>query len=193
MPASYKRAGEILPFCHLVDPLKGLARPMGEVVMSTYQFFDLTTQLEMADEQSSAALYYCQLMTDFLEKRGEQLQVFNLMSDPAAFLANERASQLLTSEGDAAFPLLLKDDELLLKSAYPLQQDWASWLGLPATDLPAWPSAEDVDFWKSVLSLSSGCGGCGGGCGGCGGGCGSHGAEEDDPWAELEIDLREEV
>ena len=66
----------------------------------------------------------------WLQEQAVEVRRFNLSQNPAAFVENELVRAALTEEGEAALPLLLADDQVLVSGTYPERAQLAEALGV---------------------------------------------------------------
>jgi AhpD family alkylhydroperoxidase len=66
----------------------------------------------------------------WLKEQGVEVQRFNLSQNPAAFVENEAVKHALTAKGEAALPLLLVNEQVLVSGHYPEREQLAKALGV---------------------------------------------------------------
>lgn len=86
-----------------------------------------------------------------LQKKGYQIQRYNLANDPGAFTGNEKASEFLHTEGPDALPLVLLNGESVMKSTYPSNDQLAEWFEVQKEELNTKPQAKPVTINISEL------------------------------------------
>ncbi|WP_078592730.1 arsenite efflux transporter metallochaperone ArsD [Evansella clarkii] len=70
-----------------------------------------------------------------LEKKGVDVNRYNLATEPDAFIINEKVEVLLTERETEALPLTLVDGEVKKIGGYPTNEELAEWSGVPAGEL----------------------------------------------------------
>jgi hypothetical protein len=76
---------------------------------------------------------------DWLTAQGIEVTRHNLAQEPAAFVAHPLVRDLLQHEGDACLPVVLVNEELLSRGAYPRRDDLARAAGLAPSASPSKP------------------------------------------------------
>lgn len=154
--------------------------------MKTCTLFELDRD-PLESRFSASVLYGVEHAVATLRTEGIPVRRVRFLEDPLVFLDQPEIAQLLEEEGDEAFPVLMGQDQILCKGAYPTAEQWAQWTGLPREKFPDQFSEQEVQLWFSFLHENAGgCGGSCSGCSGCSGGC----AEDplSDRWGDLETD-----
>lgn len=145
--------------------------------MKKFSMFELTNDLILPESDFVAELYRVQKFMDKVVEAGNEIHRFNLIENPIAFLGDPVAADLMESEGDGAFPLLMADGIILKKGSYPTVEEWSTWAELPGlAEQIKFDDKELATFRLRFMQASSSCGSCSG-CSGCSSGCGS--AEDD--------------
>jgi hypothetical protein len=65
------------------------------------------------------------------ERRGVQVERYNLAQQPMSFVQNEKAKAFLEASGAEGLPLLLLDGETVMAGRYPKRAELARWFGIP--------------------------------------------------------------
>lgn len=76
---------------------------------------------------------------DWLKAQGNSVTRFNLSQDPAEYANNEVVKKMLAEDGVECLPLVIVDDRVVSRSAYPSRENLAMWTGTqmkPAATLP---------------------------------------------------------
>ena len=94
---------------------------------------------------------------DWLQKNGVEVRRFNLAQEPAAFVENPVVKAEINQSGEACLPLLMLEDEVISRGAYPDRKQLQSWVGLDSLEQS--PEAESTrDEAASCCGPSSCCG-----------------------------------
>lgn len=67
-----------------------------------------------------------------LEKRGIKVERYNLSGNPKAFVDNTKINELLKTKGIDALPAIIVDGEIVKTKAYPTNEEFAKYLGVPS-------------------------------------------------------------
>ena len=90
---------------------------------------------------------------DWLSRQGVPVERFNLSQEPGAFASDRIVKAELAAGGTAVLPLVLADEEVVARGAYPTRSELAAAAGLPA----------DANLRPARLPvMGAGC--CGSGC-----------------------------
>lgn len=80
-----------------------------------------------------------------LEKRGIDIQRYNLGNEPDVFVKNELINKLLIEKGVDALPATLVEGKLMKEGVYPTTAELASWTEMDEKDLTVGkPSAKTL-------------------------------------------------
>lgn len=74
---------------------------------------------------------------DWVGEQGIEVQRYNLVQQPQAFVDNPQASTVLEQRGEQGLPLILLDGRPVSSGDYPTRDTLALWAGLPVATLPA--------------------------------------------------------
>lgn len=67
-----------------------------------------------------------------LKKRGVPVERYGLSNTPRAFMVSAKISALLRKQGPGVLPAVVVDGEIVKTGAYPTNDEFAEWLGVPA-------------------------------------------------------------
>ena len=67
-----------------------------------------------------------------LAQSGVKVERYNLTSAPAEFVKNKAVTEYLQKFGPEKLPVVLVDDIIVIAGRYPTNEEFASWLELPA-------------------------------------------------------------
>jgi arsenite methyltransferase len=67
----------------------------------------------------------------WFESRGVTVDRFNLAQQPAAFVQNPTILALLNAEDTSCLPVVIVEDEVVSKKAYPSREELAAFVNLP--------------------------------------------------------------
>lgn len=67
-----------------------------------------------------------------LKQNGVEVQRYNLTSAPAEFVKSKAVTEYLQKFGPTKLPVVLVDDFIVIAGRYPTNEEFASWLELPA-------------------------------------------------------------
>ena len=67
-----------------------------------------------------------------LKQNGVEVQRYNLTSAPAEFVKSEAVTEYLRKFGPGKLPVVLVDDFIVIAGRYPTNEEFVSWLELPA-------------------------------------------------------------
>ena len=67
-----------------------------------------------------------------LKQNGVEVQRFNLTSAPTEFVKNKAVAEYLQKFGPEKLPVVLVDDIIVIAGRYPTNEEFTSWLELPA-------------------------------------------------------------
>jgi len=82
---------------------------------------------------------------DWAKQQGAQIERFNLAQQPMAFAENVPVKNLLQQGGEAALPVILLDEQVMLSGRYPTRIELAKWLDLTvAATISSEPAPELV-------------------------------------------------
>ena len=70
-----------------------------------------------------------------LKQNGVEVQRYNLTSAPAEFVKNKAVTEYLQKFGPDKLPVVLVDDFIVIAGRYPTNEEFTSWLDLPAGTL----------------------------------------------------------
>lgn len=76
-----------------------------------------------------------------LKKNGIIIERYGLSSNTKAFMMNMKISTLLRKQGPGALPAIVVDGEIVKTGAYPTNEEFITWLGVPV----GYISANDKD------------------------------------------------
>ena len=76
-----------------------------------------------------------------LQQSGVEVQRYNLTSAPAEFVKSKAVTEYLQKFGPEKLPVVLVDDFIVIAGRYPTNEEFTSWLELPA-DLLGAPCCE---------------------------------------------------
>ncbi|MCL4115121.1 UNVERIFIED_CONTAM: hypothetical protein GTU68_017345 [Idotea baltica] len=82
---------------------------------------------------------------DWLKEHGNDVLRFNLAQDPAEFAKNSTVQQMLNDEGVDCLPLVIVDDRIVSRSAYPSRENLAMWTGTAMKPKVSLQIASDSD------------------------------------------------
>ena len=68
---------------------------------------------------------------DMLKKHGVTVDRFNLNSAPAEFISDQTINAYINAKGPEGLPALMVDDEIVITSRYPTNEEISKLLGLP--------------------------------------------------------------
>jgi hypothetical protein len=74
---------------------------------------------------------------EWLKGRGVEVRRFNLAQEPNSFAAHATVRRTLQQEGVACLPLMIRDDEVVARGAYPPRTELARLAGLTTEHTPA--------------------------------------------------------
>jgi hypothetical protein len=76
-----------------------------------------------------------------LEKKGFDVKRFNLGTQPDAFVSNLQVNKLLNEEGLQVLPIVLFNNEVVMKGHYPSNEELVGWFEIEVSQLiPKKPS-----------------------------------------------------
>ena len=67
-----------------------------------------------------------------LKQNGVEVERYNLTSAPAEFVKSKAVTEYLQKFGPEKLPVVLVDDFIVIAGRYPTNEEFASWLELPA-------------------------------------------------------------
>lgn len=67
-----------------------------------------------------------------LKQNGVEVQRFNLTSAPAEFIKNKAVTEYMQKFGPDKLPVVVVDDFIVISGRYPTNEEFTSWLELPA-------------------------------------------------------------
>lgn len=67
---------------------------------------------------------------DWAKQQGAQIERFNLAQQPMRFAENVPVKNLLQQGGEAALPMILVDEQVMLSGRYPTRAELAKWLDI---------------------------------------------------------------
>ncbi|MGG0719698.1 arsenite efflux transporter metallochaperone ArsD [Robertmurraya massiliosenegalensis] len=70
-----------------------------------------------------------------LEKKGFDIQRFNLASEPAKFVENEQINKILHGKGPDSLPVTMLNGEVVKIGEYPSNEQFATWFGVRVEEL----------------------------------------------------------
>jgi hypothetical protein len=70
-----------------------------------------------------------------LQKKGIGIERYNLSGNPEAFVSDAAISELLRQHGPKILPAVVVDGKIVKTKAYPTNEEFAKWLGIPADDI----------------------------------------------------------
>ncbi|MCZ0701925.1 hypothetical protein J2T56_000300 [Natronobacillus azotifigens] len=76
-----------------------------------------------------------------LEKKGENIQRYQLTNDPEKFAENEEVTKILTEKGPDALPIVLVDDQVKTIGTYPTNEDFSAWFHVSEQELKTKPTS----------------------------------------------------
>lgn len=91
---------------------------------------------------------------DWLRSQGVAVERFNLAQQPAAFVGNPVVKQALAEQGRACLPLIVVDERLGSRGAYPTREELAHLAGLTQA---ATPRARDAGAGLRIVEGASCC------------------------------------
>lgn len=94
---------------------------------------------------------------DWLIQRGVAVERFNLSQSPDKFASDTRVTQELSSGGTAVLPLLIADDRVVGRGAYPTREELASLFGLAVEQAPTGATTGSLPVMNSGCCGTSGC------------------------------------
>lgn len=68
---------------------------------------------------------------DMLKKHGVTVDRFNLNSAPAEFISDQTINAYINAKGPEGLPAVMVDDEIVITSRYPTNEEFSKLLGLP--------------------------------------------------------------
>jgi hypothetical protein len=74
---------------------------------------------------------------DWLKGQGVEVRRYNLSQQPKAFIDSAPIKALLHSEGEGCLPVIMLDDQVVSKQAYPTRAQLAAWAGIRVSGLAA--------------------------------------------------------
>lgn len=74
-----------------------------------------------------------------LQKRGKDVERYQLTSDPGKFAGNPKVSRLLEEKGNDALPIVLLDGEVVKVGEYPTNEEFAEWFDVKPEELTEKP------------------------------------------------------
>lgn len=66
----------------------------------------------------------------WLKTQGISVMRYSLSQEPRAFTSNAKVKEALSQHGDSCLPLILIDDEIVIRGAYPSRDQLATWTQL---------------------------------------------------------------
>ncbi|UOR13163.1 arsenite efflux transporter metallochaperone ArsD [Halobacillus amylolyticus] len=79
-----------------------------------------------------------------LQKRGFDIERYNLANDPGNFTENKTVTDFLEEKGPDALPVILLDGEIVLESIYPSNGELSDWFEIDTTQLTDQPKNSSV-------------------------------------------------
>jgi AhpD family alkylhydroperoxidase len=92
---------------------------------------------------------------DWAKQNGALIERFNLAQQPMSFAENAAVKDLLQKVGEAALPVILVDDQVMLSGSYPTREVLAGWLGI--TLAPSVFSAQVAELVAIGAAIASNC------------------------------------
>ncbi|SDP62967.1 MULTISPECIES: arsenite efflux transporter metallochaperone ArsD [Halobacillus] len=86
-----------------------------------------------------------------LQKKGFQIERYNLANDPGKFTENKKASDFLHEKGPDALPLVLLNGEVVMESSYPSNAQLSEWFEIDKDELKEQPKSNSVTINISEL------------------------------------------
>lgn len=81
-----------------------------------------------------------------LEKKGYDIQRYNLASEPAKFAENERVNKVLHEKGPDSLPMALLDGEVVIVGGYPTNEQLSQWFDVKEEQLKESKSAKGINL-----------------------------------------------
>lgn len=76
-----------------------------------------------------------------LEKKGANIQRFQLTNDPEKFAENQEVTKVLTEKGPDALPIVLVDDQVKKVGTYPTNEEFSAWFNVNKQELNEKPTS----------------------------------------------------
>ena len=100
-----------------------------------------------------------------LKRRGVEVERYNLSNAPQEFVKSKAVSEYLQKFGPEKLPVVLVNDFVVIAGRYPTNEEFTSWLELPADALGSSCCCGEKSAPKDCCSDSASASDC------CGGGC----------------------
>lgn len=81
-----------------------------------------------------------------LEKKGYDIKRYNLASEPAKFVENEKVNKFLHEKGPDSLPVILVDGEIVKSEGYPSNELLAEWFGIEVEELEKKKVVNKIDL-----------------------------------------------
>lgn len=94
-----------------------------------------------------------------LKQNGVEVERFNLTNAPAEFVKSKAVTQYLQKFGPSKLPVVLVDDFIVITGRYPTNEEFTSWLELPAGVLGGSCREGDTSCCCGPSAPASCCGG----------------------------------
>lgn len=93
-----------------------------------------------------------------LKQNGVEVQRFNLTSAPAEFIKNKAVTEYMQKFGPDKLPVVVVDDFIVIAGRYPTNEEFTSWLELPADILGVSRREGDTSCGCGTSAPTSCCG-----------------------------------
>lgn len=88
-----------------------------------------------------------------LEKKGINIQRYNLANDTQAFVSNTVIQELLDEKGSDALPATVVDGEIVKEGVYPTNEEFVEWTNVDKKELTVKPStSKTLDIGLNSLN-----------------------------------------
>ena len=106
--------------------------------MATIQVFDkpMCCSSGVCGPDVDPALVAFSADLQWLEQQGVQVQRVNPAQQPAIFAANPLVRQELQQHGNDCLPIIIVNDSVMSRGAFPNRQQLAQWVGVTVSGLP---------------------------------------------------------
>lgn len=92
-----------------------------------------------------------------LKGKGIDVTRHNLSQEPQDFVTNETVRTLLSEEGNDVLPITMLDGDVVKKSSYPTNAEFASWLDLTESDLSSDEPVAEKPASRCCCGPNEGC------------------------------------
>lgn len=85
-----------------------------------------------------------------LEKKGFNIQRYQLTKEPDKFAENKEVNQILQDQGPDGLPIILVNDQVMKTGSYPTNEELAEWFDLKPEELLEKPEPKVIIDLKTI-------------------------------------------